>query len=394
MSSRLIGWLGPAALVCLSLMFSFSVMEIAVRSFHPAPIRWVYPQEFYDFDPEIAHTLRPLQRSYTHDKPVSINSLGIRDREFSESPEAGTTRILAIGDSQTFGNGLNAADTWPKQLERELEIKNDPQGVRWEVLNGGIPGTDTWQHERWLGRMMDLYHPEIVVLAFYVNDVSPTYSPQQRGSAKKSNTLVNRVGYLLKRSAVVSLALQRLSALEHSEQSKQGRAFEDYILTGEFNERVERGWTQVTQSLKAMKATTDSKGADFILAILPRRDQVAGILESNAYNRRIAAIATEARIHSVDLLTELKQGFETDGQSLFIRWDGHNSAQANKLVAQRISKVLLSKSAHHSSKTQAHEFSGQSAQGARFSEPILEVTHRHDRMRAGSTRPANPNSGI
>src|SRR5258705_13430126 len=48
---------------------------------------------------------------------ISINSHGMRDREYDAHEPPGSLRILALGDSWTFGAGLEVQDTWPKQLE-------------------------------------------------------------------------------------------------------------------------------------------------------------------------------------------------------------------------------------------------------------------------------------
>jgi acyl-CoA thioesterase-1 len=48
-------------------------------------------------------------------------------------------RILAFGDSLVHGYGLDAEDTFPAQLQREL----DRAGYRAEVLNGGNSGDTT-----------------------------------------------------------------------------------------------------------------------------------------------------------------------------------------------------------------------------------------------------------
>ncbi len=53
--------------------------------------------------------------------------------------EPAPLRILAFGDSLVHGYGLDAEDTFPAQLEREL----DRAGYRAEVLNGGNSGDTT-----------------------------------------------------------------------------------------------------------------------------------------------------------------------------------------------------------------------------------------------------------
>jgi len=114
----------------------------------PPPIVWRYPQESYLSDSRLIYRLKPRQEAFTQSSPVSINSYGLRDREFPLKPPAATTRILCLGDSLTFGNGVPASATYPKQLEA---ILNRGGHERYEEVNGGTPGYDKWQ-EQWYPR--------------------------------------------------------------------------------------------------------------------------------------------------------------------------------------------------------------------------------------------------
>lgn len=77
------------------------------------------------------------QRIFTtseYEYVVSINSLGFRDREFGKK-DSGVYRIVALGDSFTWGMGVSAEKSWPKVLEALLreerpnvEIANLGQG--------------------------------------------------------------------------------------------------------------------------------------------------------------------------------------------------------------------------------------------------------------------------
>ena len=51
---------------------------------------------------------------------VSINGLGFRGDEFAVARTPGVRRILAIGDSFTYGWGVDGAAAWPAMLERAL----------------------------------------------------------------------------------------------------------------------------------------------------------------------------------------------------------------------------------------------------------------------------------
>jgi lysophospholipase L1-like esterase len=300
----------------------------------PAPIIWKFPQEQYGFHPKRGHVLIPGQGMFTHDKPVEINSFGIRDREYSPHPAAGIRRIVALGDSQTFGNGLELSETWPKQLARMLNRHSSSS--RWEALNAGIPATDAWQHELFLREVLGTYHPDVVVLALYVNDVSKSYDPRPFASNSLSNTLERRAVSLLRRSLLVTATKATLDSLRHRFWPGDSVLRESRILTGEPDPGVEAGWTQVEKSLQSMKAACNEGQVRFMVAILPRRDQVSGLQSGTVYNRRAEAIARRLRIPVLDLLEAMKEAYAEHGTRLFITWDGHNSRIANHVISARV----------------------------------------------------------
>ena len=59
-------------------------------------------------------------------KPTSvrINSDGFRDKNYSIEKPNGVFRIVAIGDSLTFGFGVESEESYPKVLEKNLNSKN------------------------------------------------------------------------------------------------------------------------------------------------------------------------------------------------------------------------------------------------------------------------------
>ena len=64
---------------------------------------------------------------------MHINRDGFRDRDFPVERTKGAARIVCVGDSYTYGWGVNLEDSFPKQLERALEPGT-------EVLNLGVFG--------------------------------------------------------------------------------------------------------------------------------------------------------------------------------------------------------------------------------------------------------------
>ena len=324
-------------LLCASLLVSLGMVELSLRLLYPPPLRFLYPQESYEFDPEIGHTLRPGQTAFTHARSVRTNALGLRDHELAPEPPPRTLRVLALGDSQTFGNGLDLADTWPKQLESLLQQRGP---FRWEVINGGIPGTDTWQHEILLARLVEATNPHVVVLALYVNDVVPRFLPRSLGASEPTNTWSKRITYLLKRSLLVTWTYHRLFLPWRAQRLQPAGSVEDAVLAGREDERAERGWRQVDSSLAIIKQLTDAHKATLLVAILPRRDQVSGDHPGRAYNERARKVAAAHGITALDLLPDLSKEYRVRGDALFIHWDGHNAATANHVIAAQLAPML------------------------------------------------------
>ena len=96
------------------------------------------------------------------------NSAGIRsDKEFDKIPSENVLRIALFGDSYTYGSAANLEDTWAYHLEQELMS----QGIPNEVLNFGVGGYGIDQaYLRWLHEGK-LYHPDIVVFGYMVDDI-------------------------------------------------------------------------------------------------------------------------------------------------------------------------------------------------------------------------------
>jgi hypothetical protein len=93
--------------------------------------------------------------------PVSLNSLGYREREFGPKG-ADRFRIIVIGDSYAWGQGLDESQRFSNVLESLL-------GPRFEVLNFGTPGHRIPDDVRELSRLLPL-RPDFVLLQMYVND--------------------------------------------------------------------------------------------------------------------------------------------------------------------------------------------------------------------------------
>lgn len=95
---------------------------------------------------------------------VSTNSLGFRGPEVGEKGRK--YRILLLGDSSTFGLGVNDNETWPHVLQDLL----DPSGEQIQVINAAFPGASSLQGLHLLMTKGLLLEPDLVLVSFGLQD--------------------------------------------------------------------------------------------------------------------------------------------------------------------------------------------------------------------------------
>ena len=96
---------------------------------------------------------------------VKTNSMGFRDREFEDRLRA-RTRILALGDSFTYGWGVEIDQSWPKVLEQRLRRT----GLDVEVANLGKPAGSPRSYADIAERAVPVLKPDLVIVAVLQGD--------------------------------------------------------------------------------------------------------------------------------------------------------------------------------------------------------------------------------
>lgn len=136
---------------------------------------------FWTFQPnlknqQVTETLANSEHTsstYTY----STNELGFRSPPLY--PAGSRFRILAIGDSTTFGQHVADHETWPAQLQQIL----DPEDNRIEVINAGVIGASSFQGLAFLETQgLDL-KPNLVIATFGFNDWAGADIPDRQRAA-------------------------------------------------------------------------------------------------------------------------------------------------------------------------------------------------------------------
>lgn len=99
---------------------------------------------------------------------TKINSQGLRDKEYSSEKPSNTYRIVVLGDSFTFGDGIALEETYTKQLENILNEKLNDKN--YEVINFGVDGYNTIQEAEVLKEKAIKFDPDLIIIGYLPND--------------------------------------------------------------------------------------------------------------------------------------------------------------------------------------------------------------------------------
>ena len=208
-------------LVLGSVLFALLVLEFALR-IGDTPLakpRWTH---IHRVSPVLGFELVPgavgvgkLGETYR------INSAGFRGAEVSREKSQDVRRIAVIGDSFTFGAGVDVEDTYPAQLQRLLNQRN----LRSEVMNFGVVNHDMWQHYEMLKERVLPYEPDLVILAIFTNDLESSIVPHHRTQDYEgSNPFEKRdTKRVLKKSALWNFLTHATALFEHKYRYRQER---------------------------------------------------------------------------------------------------------------------------------------------------------------------------
>jgi len=255
------------------------------------------------------------------------NARGYRDLERTPDKGAGTRRLLCLGDSFAWGASVEFEDALPQRLERGLSRR---RRERWEVVNLALPGMNTVDQEAQLAQEGFAYHPDVVLLAYVLNDSEDATAAEARRAADWAETRRQaRPPSLLDHSALLAWVRGRLWATAENRRRVSG-----YLSM--YTDDAP-GWVAGRRALERMGALCRAQGVPFVVAIFPLfGNPLDARYPFERIHARVAEAAGQAGARVVDLLPAYRG----------LRWDilvvdGADDEHPNEIAHRIAANTLL-----------------------------------------------------
>ena len=359
MNERLRNGLVNIGLVVMSVVVFFVVLEGYFAVFDPQIYKGPGGRlPFFQHDEMLGWVCKPnaegiygMTEEYTIH--VKINSKGLRDREYNYSKPDGIKRIVVLGDSFTWGIGVEDKERYTEILEDSL-LKNI------QVMNMGAAGYGNDQELLFLREEGVKYSPDVVIVAFYHNDLTnnmhsfqyfqykPMFVLDAENKLILTNVPVPQKGFL----SFGMLLYTHSHTFHFLFERLQSRGILDKLIKMVFGKKdasttnvsyiTERqnGYNLTKAILREIDAVAEANNAKTMIVIFPFRAHVKNKNCDPEINGALVDFGKESNIPVLDLLPEFREHAK-NGEQLYFKNDSHWNANGHRLAAELIYDKLI-----------------------------------------------------
>jgi len=271
---------------------------------------------------------------------TELNSMGFPDIEFDRVPAGDCFHVLMVGDSYTFGDGVDGSASYASLLRQRLTKQAGSRCMR--LFNVGERASSIEQQLRNFRKVQPLLRPDAVVLSQYQNDLTDltkTWFASQAGrdSTATGETWKPRFRLPAVESSLVRFLSYRLIAVATMGSIKYDLLSRWSVLAGDtVPDHAKALLTLYEAVFDSLVTEVRASGATFATVIIPSKlDVLAGRSPEEPYFRGLAT-ARQVPVLSLFLAFD-----STRSPYPFLLYDGHLNEEGNRFVAARIEQWFL-----------------------------------------------------
>jgi lysophospholipase L1-like esterase len=355
--------MGNIATLAGGVVLALVLAESVVRVVAPQPALLQSPHT-YTRDTALGYRLSPghvgfLGNRVEYMTRVQVNPGGWRGPPPTDAP-AYHSRVLFVGDSFVFGQGVEEHDAVPARLQARMAEVGDTV----DMINAGVPGYGTSQAVAWLERYGVPRAPDVVILgAFLGNDIQdnardPGTRWQIKGHAGEGDARWFRpaTDWLYAHSDLYRLSRSLPDALRErfrrGAERRDVRSVLERYGTAEAPQR-QRGLMETARSLERLSVIGRMKNIEVVVVLFPEALQVEPWRQASLRrligteididwrwpNRQIDSLAQLLGVPALDL-TGVFARAALARDTLYFPIDGHWTPAGHELAAIAIADWL------------------------------------------------------
>jgi lysophospholipase L1-like esterase len=332
-------------LAMLSLLVTFAALELAFRAldyrgFHAnrrhfwqhamaGPHERVVGMQFKPYA-SFRHEYDSNPRGYFDEDnglTYTVNRYGHRGPDFALPKPRGIYRVLVLGDSFTFGEGVKLEHTFAHRLQETLR-REASETI--EVINVGVSAWSTDSEITYLEKVALGFEPDLVVVVFVPNDADYAGNLDVGKDFRKSYEPPE----FLRGSYVLSFVYATIS--REIVGSRYIADLTEAALSDDANRfKWLRAFTQLTHG----RELAASVGSRYAVVVFPFMFQLDGDYPLQAIHQRVAELARRESIPHLDLLDAFGG---SDYTSLWVHpSDQHPNERGHEIAARAMADFLI-----------------------------------------------------
>ncbi len=300
-----------------------------------------------------------------------INGHGLRDVDYSFDKPNNTYRVAVIGDSITFGFGVDLFESYPKILEKDLNHLQDGK-VNYEVMNFGKPGFGPIEYDEIWKNLASKFHPDLTIVGFYFgNDVIDAEGRFLEDKYISWHALPDRLvpytvnEFLKNNSSLWLLILNKYYSWDKAKIYRadtmdiimNGKADKErhYLMHVEPTDKIMEGWKISENAINSIVKKANESNTKVVILGLSAQEEILPdvwkgfvqkgwkadmrIYEDSAVRRTFFQLCEKNMWTCADTRGVLRE--QKDLPNLFIKLDSHFTYAGNKVVADYLMDFLI-----------------------------------------------------
>ena len=352
----------------IGLTVALILAEVILRVFTPDVLEQagITRAAMYTPDQDLGWKLEPSFEGIEQKKDflmhVRINQEGFRDDPYDEAASGSVFRILGVGDSFTFGFGVEHEKTYLELLEGYLNSSR-PGHRNYQVFNTGVPGYSLEEYSMFLANSWKKFDPDLIVIGVDINDHTdiqphPKYDVahgyiidhQSNDADQNSERNTNETATLTRFKIFLYERLYLYRFLSRAKRNISARRQVEAAVTARIHREAEKAWEKASERLDHIRDLAEENDIGLVLVFIPHRSQVHPGIAGDAHiisgyfddlDQRLESYCRKNDILFANLLPYLVESAQRGEISYFLETDAHWNSNGHELAAIVIHGLLV-----------------------------------------------------